>query len=168
VDQSSTLVPKGGISPYRVVAMSTVRMFHPSPRGNYPRECRHVDYICIVIIITPSHPRESHFSTPQSIASHSEHLIRIVVSTLRSAMRGSVHCHRNWVTRLHENGAWSSEFAHKAFTSCQVADNPARRNTLERVFAIPSHKMSVVDDVFLAFAELVVMKRSVLCLRVLA
>jgi hypothetical protein len=79
-------------------------------------------------------------------------------------MRGSVHRHRNGITRLKENCAWSSEFAHKAFTGCQVADNPARRNTLERVFAIPRHEVSVVDDVLLAFAELAITKRSVLCL----
>jgi hypothetical protein len=74
-------------------------------------------------------------------------------------MRGSVHRHRNGITRLHKDGAWSSEFAHKTFTGCQVANNPARRNTLERVFAIPRHKVSVVDDVLLAFAELAVIKK---------
>ena len=67
------------------------------------------------------------------------------------------------VSRLHKDGARSSEFTHKAFTSCQVADNPARRNTFQRVFAVPRDEMSVVDDVFLALAELVIMKRSVMC-----
>ena len=67
------------------------------------------------------------------------------------------------VSCLHKDGTRPGELAHKAFTSCQVADNPARRNTFQRVFAVPRDEMSVVDDVFLAFAELVIMKRSVMC-----
>jgi hypothetical protein len=68
------------------------------------------------------------------------------------------------VSCLHKDGTRPGELAHKAFTSCQVADNPARRNTLQRVFAVPRDQMSVVNDVFLAFAELVIMERSVMCL----
>jgi hypothetical protein len=68
------------------------------------------------------------------------------------------------IASLHKDCARPSEFAHKAFTSSQVADNTAGRNTLERVFAIPRDQMSVVDDVLLAFAELQKMQKLATCL----
>ena len=98
------------------------------------------------------------------MASQSEYLNRIVVSASRSTMRGSVHSHGHRVTRLHEHSARPCELAHEAFTGSQIADDPAGRNTLERVFTIPGDKMPIVDDVLLAFAELEIMTRSVICL----
>jgi hypothetical protein len=78
-------------------------------------------------------------------------------------MRGSVHRHRHRVSCLYENGAWPVELAHKTFTSSQVADNAARRNTLQRVFAIPGDKVSIVNNVLLAFAELRIIPELVMC-----
>jgi hypothetical protein len=69
-------------------------------------------------------------------------------------MRSSIHSHRHRIASLHENSSRPRELAHKAFTSSQVADDAARRNTLERVLAVPRDEVAVVDDVFLAFAEL--------------
>lgn len=69
-------------------------------------------------------------------------------------MCSTVQSHGHRIACLHKDRARTCELAHEAFTSSQVADNPARRNTLERVFAIPRDEVPVVDDVLFAFAEL--------------
>jgi hypothetical protein len=69
-------------------------------------------------------------------------------------MRSSIHSHRHRIASLHENCPRPRKLAHQAFASSQVADDAARRDTLERVLTVPRDEVAVVDDVFLAFAEL--------------
>lgn len=69
-------------------------------------------------------------------------------------MRSSVHGHGHRIASLHEDSSRTGELAYKAFTSGQVTDDTARRNTLKRVVAVPRDQVAVVDDILLAFTEL--------------
>ena len=67
--------------------------------------------------------------------------------------------HSDRIPRLHEHGPRACELAHQTLTGSEVANNTSGRDALEHVFAVPSDEVAVVDDVLLAFAELVQCQR---------
>lgn len=69
-------------------------------------------------------------------------------------VRSSIHGHSHRIASLHEHSSRSHKLAHETFARSQIADDTARRNPLERVFAVPRDEVAVVDDVLFAFAEL--------------
>jgi hypothetical protein len=70
-------------------------------------------------------------------------------------MRSTIHGHSHRIASLHEHSSRTDELAHKTFAGSQIADDTARCNSLERVLAVPRDKVTIVDDVFFAFAELI-------------
>ena len=46
------------------------------------------------------------------------------------------------------------KFAHQAFAGGQAGDDPSASDALKHVFAVPSNKMAVIDDISLALVKL--------------
>lgn len=69
-------------------------------------------------------------------------------------MRTHPRSERGRVSSLHEHGPWAGKLADQAFSAAEAGDDATAGHALHDVFAVPGHKMAVVDDVFLAFDEL--------------
>lgn len=63
------------------------------------------------------------------------------------------------VARLHEDGARTRKLADEPLAAAHVGDDAAGCGALEDVVAVPRHQMAIVDDIFLAVAELYLVVR---------
>lgn len=69
-------------------------------------------------------------------------------------MRRHPLCKARRISCLHHDSAGPRELAHQSFPTADTRDNASTCNTLHNIFAIPGHKMAIVDDIFLTFDEL--------------
>ncbi len=58
------------------------------------------------------------------------------------------------VPGLHKDRTGSREFADQAFPAADARNDTPTCYTLHNVLAVPRHKVTVIDDVLLAFDEL--------------
>lgn len=58
------------------------------------------------------------------------------------------------IPRLHEHSSRTREFADQSFSAAYTRNDTTARYTLHDIFAIPSHEVTIVDDVLLTFDEL--------------
>lgn len=65
-------------------------------------------------------------------------------------MRGHVRSELRRIPRLEKNGSGALEFTYETFASAEIADEATTGDPFEDVAAVPSNKMAVVDNVFLA------------------
>jgi len=76
----------------------------------------------------------------------------------QSSDRGSMcrhpHVELSRVPRLHKHRPRPREFANQAFSTADARNDAPACYTLHDVFAVPSHKVTVIDDVLLTFDEL--------------
>lgn len=59
-----------------------------------------------------------------------------------------------WVPCLQEDGPGTGKFAHEPFSGCHTGNNTPRGDALKDVLRIPRNEMAVIDNISLAFLEL--------------
>lgn len=58
---------------------------------------------------------------------------------------------RRRVARLNKHRPRTRKLAHQPFPGAEITDDPARRDALEDILAVPGYEVSVIDDIFLPF-----------------
>ena len=71
-------------------------------------------------------------------------------------MRGHPSSKSRWVPRLHKHRSWTRELADQTLSAADTRDDATASYTFHDILAIPSHEMTVVNDILFAFDKLLI------------